>query len=126
MDGRIGPIFEKRMQESTNCGIGPNFKRGCRIPRTTDSVQNFKWECRDPWTADFVRTLKGGCKDPRTAKSVQIFKGECGKYQIGLKRGQKSYRAVKWILKTDFLWELNRPQNIQPGGLKPSKKVTTR
>ena len=115
-------------------------KRGCRVPRTVESILILKGECSDPWTADLVRILKRGCRDPRTAESVQIFKRECRKYQMGLKRGQKSDRAVKWIFKTwtmaekceiptssgqiwtDFLWELNRPHNIQPGGLKPAKK----
>ena len=96
MDGRIGPNFEKRMQESTDGAIGPNLKRRSRIPRTTESVQYFKGEFTNHRFCPIFR----GCKGPRTAESVQIFKGECRKYQMGLNRGQKSDRAVKWIFKT--------------------------
>ena len=47
------------MQGSTEDGIGPNFKKGRRIPRTAESVKIFKGECGDPWTVDLVRILKG-------------------------------------------------------------------
>jgi len=102
-DGRIGPNFEKRLQESTDRRFGPNFSKGFRDSRTADLIQIliFKKGCKDPLTVESVQIFKGEYRDPRTVVLVRIFKEECREYQMGLDRGQKSDRAVKWIFKLE-------------------------
>ena len=110
-------IFEMGVQGSTDRRFCPNFKKGCRDPRTAESVQIFKGYCKDTRTVEWVRFLKKeiqGSKDGRISPNFErVMRGfEKGKamihgrrnrskfFQIFIDRGQKSDRAVKWILKT--------------------------